>query len=332
MYSEVEYSNFVNDSFNWKNAMNSVETIFGSEVLADMEKQLMWKPENLDFIYSMNSKGYRSDEFIENREIVFAGCSETWGVGVLKDGIWGNILSKSMGMKSYNLGSPGTSVQFIINNLLAFFKQHGNPKFLFCLFPEFTRFEMKSDVSFMTSSRIGRNLKGRASYPVIKNLDPTQRVQYSKMPHLAEEVIPHEFIFSISIDYIKMLEIYCKLNNIVFLWGTWDKTQDKYIGNNINSLDFNNYVHLDFNKWEQFMGTKGDGIRYFHKSGILCEDTFGSCTMKEKCHEEMKHLYGRNFYEPMDLDIKNKTIGHMPIHMHIHIAEYFERALNNDSN
>jgi hypothetical protein len=332
VYSEVEYLDFVNDPFNWKNAMNSIETIIDEDLLTSMENQLAWRPENLDYVYEINSKGYRSDEFIETRDIVFAGCSETWGIGVLEEGIWGNILSDKMGMKSYNLGAPGTGVQFIVNNLLAFFKEYGNPKFLFCLFPEFTRFEMRSDLSFMTSARLGKNLKSRSYFQVIKPLDPTKKVQYSKIPHLAEELIPHEFIFSISISYIKMLEYYCELNNIFFRWGTWDKAQDNYLSNNMSSLDFQNYVCLNFNKWEQFTGKEGNWIRYFHKDGDMCDKNAGSCKIKEECHEDIKHLYGRNFYEPMDLDIKNKTVGHMPIHMHAHIAEDFGRSWNDNSN
>lgn len=317
MSRNEENKKFVNDDFNWQNANSKVATIMNPDRIEMMKKRLTWLPEDSSDLFKINSMGYRSDEFIESRDLIFAGCSETWGDAVLEDGIWGNILSKKMGVKSYNLGASGKSVQFIVNNLLAFFKENGNPKFLFCLFPEFTRCEMKSDVSFMKNINVADKARGRMTYSVIKYFE-RDISKYSKAPHLAEEIIPDEFIFSITIDYIKYLETYCNLNNIFFRWGTWSKHEDNYLKNNIDHLDFKNYTYLGLSKWKHFSGDTPEDVGYFLKD-------------KKECHEEV-NIYGRNFYESMDLDIKNKKHGHMPIHTHIHIAEDFERSLNDNSN
>ena len=329
-YNEFEL--FVNDKFNWQNANFKLVKGDSEYDLKRKTEGLYWLMKESESPYSINSMGYRTDEFLEQRDLVFAGCSQTWGDGVVYDGIWGNILSKSLGIKSYNLGLGGKSTQFIVQNLIAFFKQYGNPKMVFCLFPEFTRMEMKSSADFMISKNSSPGISGKNTYSLIPiAVNPNKNTKYSKMPHIAEEMIPLELAFSISLDYINMLELYCKLYDIKLFWGTWDPFQDKYLNENIDSMDFENYVYLSQEKWEKRI--QDDYINYFHEDGILCSGRIpGPCTTHNTCHEELKEIYGKNFNFSMDSDPKNKIWGHIPVHTHIHIAEYFERALKNDSN
>jgi len=288
-------------------------------------------PDGIDSPYEVNSMGYRSDEFSENRDILFAGCSQTWGEGVVYDGIWGNILSELLDTKSYNLGSGGKSTQFIVQNTIAFCKKYGNPKAIFCLFPEFIRIEMKSDVSFMVGKAAPAGRYGKVTYSLIPNLNPDKTAKYSKAPHSAEEIIPLEFIFSVNLDYINMLELYCELNNIKLFWGTWDRFQDEYLNKNIDSLDFKNYVYLEQDKWEK---REQDGYsEKFHDDRIVCIGKYDRpCNTYTKCHEDYKEKYGKNFDLPMDSDPVNRLFGHIAVHKHLHIAEKFEGAFKNASN
>jgi hypothetical protein len=324
-----EFRLFVNDPFNWSNA--NFKFKFGGDELDRQNKKLFWLPDGIDSPYKINSKGYRSDEFLETRDIVFAGCSQTWGEGVLYDAIWGNILSKLLEKKSYNIGLGGKSVQFIVQNAIAFCKEYGNPKALFCLFPEFTRIEMKSDTRFMIGNNTPIDRHGKITYSLIPSQpDPNKRIKYSKIPHLAEDIIPSEFIFSVNLDYINMLEIYCELNGIKLFWGTWDKFQDEYLNKNIHSMGFKNYVYLEEDKWEK---RKADAfVEKFHEDGIMCNSEEAECSTYKKCHEDYKEKYGKNFDLPMDSDIKNRLLGHMAVHKHIHVAEKFEGAFKNASN
>ena len=315
---------FVNDSFNWSNSKYRLYYKKGG--LKHDEKDLVWTLEQNKNPYTVNSLGYRSDEFSETRDIVFAGCSHTWGVGVVVDGIWGNILSESLNTKSYNLGISGKGVQFIVKNTIAFCKEYGNPKAIFCLFPEFTRIQMKSDASFMVGKNTPPGKVGRHEYNVIPNrINPIKDTKYSKAPHLAEDMIPSEFLFSVNLDYIHMLELYCELNNIKLFWGTWDGWQDKYLQTNIDSTDFKNYVYLEQEKWDR----EPDNMYMdqIFENGIAID-----------CHKEYKEKYGLNFGFPMDGNPRNGlpgekfTLGHPAVHRHIHIAERFLEALKNDSN
>ena len=319
---EMLFGRFVNDKFNWR---NSRHILFSADAAGTLERKkefLFWTPDEEKDPYAVNSMSYRSDEFAETRDIIFAGCSQTWGEGVVYDGIWGNILSKSLDKKSYNLGIASKGTQFIVNNTIAFCKKYGNPKVLFCLLPEFTRIEMMSDADFMKGMFTLPNTTGRHQYNIIPNKrNPEKNTKYSKAPHLAEDMIPSEFLFSINLDYIHMLEMYCELNDIQLFWGTWDPWQDSYLNKNIDSTDFKNYVYLDSNKWDMDQSSK--------KEEFYGDDN--TYTNYIKCHEEYREKYGKNFNFAMDINPKNGE-GHMAVHKHIHIAEKFEEAFKNAGN
>lgn len=325
-----EFEEFVNDPFNWTNANFKLRLGDSKYDLKRKSENLFWLPDGMDSPYAVNSMGYRSDEFLETRDMIFAGCSQTWGDGVVYDGIWGNLLSESLGIKSYNLGLGGKSTQFIVQNTIAFCKKYGNPKVLFCLFPEFTRIEMKSDAEFMIGRTVSAGSKGKHTYSLIQmTVNPNRTAKYSKVPHLAEEMIPLELSFSISIDYINALEIYCKLHGIKLFWGTWDKFQDAYLNKNIGSMNFENYVYLEQDKWEKRI--QDDYVDNYHEDKNFCPP-IETDIAHDKCHEDSRATYGRNFNFPMDSDPKNKQWGHMSVHKHLHIAEAFEEAFKSDSN
>jgi hypothetical protein len=321
-------SNFVYDDFNWSNSRYKVH--YAKGIVDQHNKDLIWTTDEDKQPYVLNSMGYRSDEFLETRDVVFAGCSFTWGIGVVVDGIWGNILSKSLNTKSYNLGWSAKSTQFIVRNTIAFCKEYGNPKVIFCLFPDFTRIQMKSEATFMRGKLISEGRVGRIEYDILlKGRSPVKDTKYSKAPHLAEDMIPSEFLFSINLDYIHMLELYCELNNIKLFWGTWDRWQEKYLKENIDSMDFKNYVYLEQDKWS------------YGPTGMYRDNFYDNDTIRinhKQCHEEYRDTYGLNFDFPMDGDPKSGlpgvevVTGHMGVHKNIHIAEKFEEAFKNAGN
>ena len=74
--------------------------------------------------YSINSKGFRSKEFEPNTDIIFSGCSFTFGVGIPEDAIWGVQVANNLKMSYSNLSIPGDSVMGIINNIYQYFKTY----------------------------------------------------------------------------------------------------------------------------------------------------------------------------------------------------------------
>ena len=219
----------------------------------------------------------------------------------------------------------GSSVQRIVLNLFTYFNKFGNPKLLICLFPNLLRSCMVSNNNHMIDNRKNmlRDHDGEANFITSYDIDSNDidYVKISKQPHIAEEVIPKEFLLFNSLQYIKMLEMYCKASNIKFLWGTWFLEDEEYF----SKFNFSDcFVNLENKKWHQ--NKEDNFISKYHKDGFE-RYKHGTCLTDTKCHEELRDVYGRNFDEPFDLDIK-KGIAHYGAHRNIHIAESFMKAIN----
>ena len=89
--------------------------------------------------YTLNKHGYRSPEFDSGPDVIITGCSLTYGLGIKEEGIWGPLVCNELGFSDVNLALPGTGVNFAVNNLFSYFKEHGHPKAIICLFPDFYR-------------------------------------------------------------------------------------------------------------------------------------------------------------------------------------------------
>lgn len=312
----VDYDEALTNSVSWQDAKYDIY-----KCPSTWPQSIMWTPEGVDETYILNSYGYRTDEFLESRDLVFAGCSFTYGEGIRSDGIWGNIVSENLMVSSYNLGACGKSIPWIVSNLFNYFKKVGHPKVLLCLFPLFSRAEIISRKDHMITENPIHELVGDVvKYSILPG--PWEYDHISKQPHKAEKIMPKEFLVSLSIQYIKMLEMYCKIAGINLLWGTWSPQEENYINN--NNFDFENFVYLDNNKWHRY---KSDNyIMKYHDSPVAnWSEPCNDCT---SCHEECYNRYGRNFYEPFDLNASKDYMGHYSIHRQIHFAESFMKAIN----
>jgi hypothetical protein len=320
------------DDWNWNEARPG---LVGGPQIQHAYDRIAWYPNENKDVYSVNKYSYRSKEFESNADLVFSGCSMTYGEGVVEEAIWGNLVASSLNIKAFNLGASGASVQFIVNNLFNYFKEFGNPKNLLCLFPDFLRMEMYSEGSHMSSSKDGRrpgspkiNTLGKQNYHLLLN-EHEDYARISQQPHDANNIIPKELPFALSLQYIKFLEMYCKESGINFLWGTWVEEQEDYIIN--NKLSFKNFIPLKNNLWHQKIE---DSRRIFiHKNKIekdLCMDTGKPCQNQEICHQSEKIKYGNNFDLAFDTDINNlnSQYGHYGAHKHIHWAEEFIKQMS----
>ena len=219
------------NDFNWNEARIKMDRAM---LVDDEHSDTYWKPENVGQIYSLNSLNYRTDEILENRDLIFAGCSNTFGQGLTNDAIWTTQVSSHLKISNYNLGVCGTSTMSIINNLFNYFQKIGNPKILMCIFPDFLRMDVWSNSDHMNGlANITWNReyeKKEIKYHLL--MDDAKRYKFSKQPHVAEDIIPEQLPFALSIQYIKMLETYCNAVGIKLIWSTWEHRQEKYILNN----------------------------------------------------------------------------------------------------
>lgn len=267
--------------------------------------------------YNINSFGYRSSEF-DNQPLVFAGCSQTFGVGVPEEMIWGNQLANKLNEKCINISTPGASVQWIVQRLFSYFANYEKPKYLFCLFPDFYRMLVATNKNLLLSHSNDQKLP---HIPIVqqahlKNAEPIEdRPKYSKKPHVFSDVLPLELPFFLSCQHIHMLEQYCKSNNIKLIWSSWDFSTNRVIGHFKEKFNiFNNYIPIDSNSWSEV-----NEQHFLFENSEAAEMFNGKNTIKN-CHKELEKKYSYCFSVGADLEMGRP---HMGVHRHTHIAENF---------
>jgi hypothetical protein len=193
--------------------------------------------------YRYDSNGYRSEnlqESVISPEIVFSGCSVTFGTGLNFSDTWPNMLSEKISNKSViNLGIDGASHKHIFSDIASFFKDYKNPKAVFILFPNLERYPV-----FLENK--GQNFVSSKHY----EMDNTRDSDYRSV--LSKESVLFDFL-----THIRMLETYCKSNNIILRWGTWDIFLEESL-NEILSINYN-----FFDSYTQiYTGTNNEMVLY----------------------------------------------------------------------
>lgn len=261
-------------------------------------------PEDNDFIYKYNSKGLRSDEFIKThsgKHILFAGCSETEGLGTKLENIWAHkvyteIIKKEKCSGFFNVGVRAVSISAINRQIISYMMAYGKPNSLFVNYPDFYRYynwnndkqiwEQKIGLETMASYNLTDKfflkefkdavINDTESFDIDDNL-PEEAMEKSKIANGKMMLLEYmsdernsDFVVS-SIHNIMLMEQLCKLMEINFLWGTWDQ----YASSTIRESGlFNNYVDIgnvkDFYKWAEQSGylTKDLSARDIGHSGI----------------------------------------------------------------
>lgn len=175
-------------------------------------------PEVQDLSYIMNNYAHRCDDFkIEHsdKHILFAGCSFTFGEGLIDKGNWSNKLYSMFQNKYacdgyYALGFQNGITSVIINNIFKYFEKFGEPEILFCLFPDSVRkHDLDADGNIIIDYRHDERHKAMG------------RIN--------------------SYHSIYFLEKYCNLKGIKLIWSTWDRSDSDFYSN----INFNNFFKFE---------------------------------------------------------------------------------------
>jgi len=265
---------------------------------------------DLNTDYSLNSYNFRSDEFVKNPYAIFAGCSHTFGVGLPKNETWAAKISESLEIPNINLGMPGRSTMSAVTNIFKYIEMFGNPQYIICLFPDFLRYKM------WINSKVLKD-----SYSSIKNAGVahlhahggsfSSMPKYLEKPFHIEDIMTQDTVYWLSLEYIYMLHVYCKNNNIKFLWSCTEtstektilKTKENMSENTFTYLD--GYVKLDLERWNENI------------------DQFSIC------HLDLKDKNENIFLQANDKDLWPDGISrpHWGTHIHAHIAEDFKKHM-----
>lgn len=231
--------------------------------------------------YNVNSRGFRSKEFIENVDVLTAGCSQSFGVGLPEEYCWPNLLVKNTNLTLSNISYPGISTQTIVEDIFKYIYEFGNPKYIRILVPDFLRFKFLKPLDANYYIQFARGNFGEF-VNTVSLLDQSLN-KYEKIPVSIEKIIPFSVPFRSSLMHIKMLEQYCKVSNIDLKWSTWDNDLKEHFFNN-------DYKFI-------YYTTNNSKLDY------------------SLCHQDLKNENENLFYLAADKD------EHMGTHAHAHYAE-----------
>lgn len=275
--------------------------------------------DSIDISYRVNEYGFRCESF-NNQEIMYLGCSLTFGQGLPEKYRWTNILSEKLNKSFINLAVNGDSMIGQVRNAFWYFKNFGHPKIIVGMFP-ISRMPFPVVPDKNISLNKIKNIKSRninkdnwqVKYSIESlNISSRNFEDISKSPHDLSKIISEEGAIFYNNIAIEMLIQYCKSNNIKLFWTLWDDLDSRstYFVELIYKEKYDSFVEISSTKWRVF--DYGDGPRF--SGPIHCH--------KERSDDVLFHRAA---------DTKGENLAHWGLHRNIHIAqEFHEHILKRD--
>jgi hypothetical protein len=242
--------------------------------------------------YNYNDDFFRCDNFTADhsneKHILFAGCSQTEGVGAPQETVWTKILLNNLNKKNntnngfYSIGKSGYGWQKVITTYMIYIEKYGAPEYMFVLLPNLGRFYDwdQENEKYVYVQR----------YPNGGGVS-TDQLDESKVPDflLIEKpftLLEHRKCF---IDFAiswKLFEKFCESMGTKLLWGSWDYQENvnyKFADLSSNYIDISDEELLDFirekrpdGKIEKFDLNRRDG-----HAGTLVNEYWAAKFQKE---------------------------------------------------
>lgn len=270
--------------------------------------------DNYDYVF--NNDGLRTVDLSTKPNVITMGCSVTFGVGLPKNMIWTNILQdklKSHG--DYRVGNIAYNGASPMKNISAFFgfinKYNYLPEYVICNFANFERAYFFRDDKYIADI-----------------FWSTERFKFKdEYPYDYEKILPIEWIYYSNLDHIKMLEVFCKVNNIKLIWSTWSynikneyedfikKHFEFYLPDSTrlyfpDGMESPGYSNSDSNKKEVL-----DGFKMKNWDEILCHNEYKTWDTDYPFHYAYDYHY--------NLPDVSMRLPHSGYHRHLHWAEMY---------
>lgn len=263
--------------------------------------------------YRWNSDKLRSIEFSEKPNIIALGCSITFGIGLPVEATWPMLLQEKLKEHGdFSIGTIAYSGGSIMKSISSFFgminKYDYVPEYVICNFPNLERFmfidpEYNSMMDYLGNYLINKKTVARAPF------------EYDK-------ILPFEWIYYINLEYIKMLEVFCKQAGVKLIWSTWSKSlmeeRDQFFDENFK------YYIKDPTR-EIFPTFYEPGADYATNEKEL--NSKYSILTDSSCHSEHSDL--EYFNHALDrYPVNGYMDPHPGLHRHLHWAElYYDEVL-----
>lgn len=178
--------------------------------------------------YDYNNEFFRSDDFktdhSNEKHILFAGCSQTEGVGAPLETVWTKVLLNNISPESgfYSIGKSGYGWQKVISTYMLYIEKYGVPEFLFVMLPNLGRFYEWDDAN-NRYIYVQRYPNGGGVSTDQLDEDKVPDFLFIEKPFTLRE---HRKSF---VDFViswKLFEKYCESVGTKLLWGSWDYNEN----------------------------------------------------------------------------------------------------------
>ena len=272
--------------------------------------------------YTLNSYNSRGPEFGSDVDFIFAGCSQTFGIGVPDNGVWPEFVSKALNGSYVNLSMLGAGMEWITDSIYRYIHTFGKPnRGIMVLAPDMYRVDQLvnnvinscpnpsiSDYVPQYYSNDAEDLRIVTYH--LKHKDP---VSFLKKPFPIEDTTIEEESIRRTIKAIKDLEIFCSQADIPLIWGTWSETLAELANNLPIEYKFDSYIEISKLSWES----------RFDSIDVVRDYLVDRNGRELTCHEDERELFDLAFYAGTDRFKFNDGQSHMGVHKHIHVADEF---------
>jgi hypothetical protein len=190
--------------------------------------------------YKLNNYGFRSDDFLSSessQNILFGGCSNTFGIGLPNDFTWSNQFNKIHGgLKYISIAVNGSTADVIISNVNTYINKIGKPKGIVLLFPNIERVTVVQPHTFYDDQKVLYLVSACKMYQYDQDSKET----------ITDLDISKNYLLLRFYQNVYALELLCKSLDIPLMWSTWDHKLNNDIRENFFGL-LNDYVDL-YNK------------------------------------------------------------------------------------
>lgn len=240
-YTMKKVHKFTHNHAIFFNTIDTIDRKKEEEFLINLEVVNKHYDQDDSVRYYFNSLGYRSDEFTkfhEGEHVLFAGCSETEGVGGNLDSCWSYITYKKLSETGklsgfFNLSRAGWGHDVIIANVMQYINTYGKPSKIYMLLPNLSRgFEWDG---LHDEAEIYYHSQKTPYFFFNETILPDGRIR-------DRQSLEEQRITMVSfINLLKLFEEYCISNNIELVWSTWVLPD----GENYKSLNvFKNFIQM----------------------------------------------------------------------------------------
>jgi hypothetical protein len=285
--------------------------------------------------YTLNSYNCRGPEFSSGVDFIFAGCSQTFGIGVPDDGVWPKFVAENLNSTYANLSMLGAGMEWITDSIYRYVNTFGKPnRGIIVLAPDYYRVDVLVDnilnscdrhrvTDYVPQYYDDNNLDFRL---VTCHLDNSYPVSYMKKPFSVSHTMLEAEALRRSIKAVRDLEIFCEQAGIPLIWSTWHEGLDRLATNLTDEYRFKNYLPTNNLRWQSKMSDLPlpDTDEY-----DICYYLVDRNGESISCHSDLESEFGLAFHKGTDrFKFEKRDQSHMGVHEHIHLAEAFtQKAL-----